>query len=207
MTASPTPSSARAAGKAQSRLKLIEAAATAIYRNGLRGATIGEIQAISGLSRGMINLHFNSKENLLLAVAEHLASQYEAHMAAALEGAGEAPQAQLKALFRADLDPLVLNARDVAIWFSFRAEGHATPAFQAQINTRGGGFAQILGGVCAALTPGEDGNPRFATLALMSLAEGLWTDFHVNPDRFDRDEALAMCFYVAERLFPGRFSA
>lgn len=200
-------SSARAAGKAQSRLKLIDAAATAIYSHGLRGATIGEIQAISGLSRGMINLHFDSKENLLLAVAEHLATGYEAHMGAALAGAGRSPDAQLKALFAADLDPAVLNARDVAIWFSFRAEGHATPAFKAHISTRSGGFAKMLEGVCRALTDESNGNPRLATHALMSLAEGLWTDFHVNPDRFDRDEALRTCFYVAERLFPGRFSA
>lgn len=207
MSDTTAPSTARAAGKAQSRLKLIEAAAMAIHRHGLRGATIGEIQAISGLSRGMINLHFDGKENLLLAVAEHLANRYEAHMGAALAGAGEEPQDQLKALFRADLDPAVLNARDVAIWFTFRAEGHANPAFKAHISTRSGGFAQMLGQVCGALTQASHGDARLAALALMSLAEGLWTDFHLNPDRFDREEALRMCFYVAERLFPGRFLA
>lgn len=195
---------ARDLSKAQSRARLIDAAATSIHRHGMRGATIGEIQAISNLSRGMISLHFRSKENLLLAVAEHLANAYDAHMEQAINAAGSDPKEQLLALFRADLDPKILNSRDVSIWFSFRAEGHANPQFQTYIGTRSGHFARLLMGICKALTPiphHPANAPALAASALMSLLEGIWTDFHLNPDNFNREEALQTCLYVADRLF------
>lgn len=202
---SPKPEGARARSKAESRARLMDAAAEAIFRHGIRGTTIGEIQSISGLSRGMINLHFASKENLLLAVACELTQRYDAHMDKVIAEAGRDPSDQLRAVFAADLDPQVLNARDVAIWFSFRSEMHSNPAFRSQISTRSGGFASRLGGICQALV--EQGqSPDLATHALMAMLEGLWTDFHLNPDEFERDKALRTCLYTAEHLFPGRFS-
>ena len=210
MAPTTTQPTARAAGKAQSRQRLIEAAATAIQRHGIHGTTIGEIQKLSGLSRGMIALHFQGKENLLLAVAEDLCAGYVTHMAQAIDAAGPDPQARLLALFQADLDPKILNARDVAIWFSFRAEMHANPAFRAHIGTRSGGFSDLVQGVCAELlpaTPHPQNAAQLAAHALVSLMEGLWTDFHLNPEGFDRDAALQTCIYVAARLFPGGFEA
>lgn len=200
-----SPRSAREASKAQSRARLIDATAEAIHRHGIRGATIGEIQAISGLSRGMINLHFDGKENLLLATARSLTQAYDAHVETAIAAAGSDPAAQLRALFQADLDAKVLNARAVAIWFSFRAEMHANPAFKADISTRSGGFSTRLGAICAAMGLSPD-EARLASFALIALLEGLWTDFHLDPEGFDRQEAFETCLYTAGRFFPGHFS-
>lgn len=197
-------SSARDLSKAQSRTRLIEAAADSIYRHGIRGTTIGEIQAISGLSRGMINLHFKSKENLLLAVAQSLSERYDLHLGRAIAGAGGSAQAQLVALFRADLDPVVLSARDVSIWFALRAEVHANPAFRPYISTRSGIVHERLTAICAALTPAPcnpPDAPRLAAHALLSLLEGIWNDFHMSPESFDADEALQVCQFTARKFF------
>ncbi|MFK7939878.1 MAG: TetR family transcriptional regulator C-terminal domain-containing protein [Roseovarius sp.] len=198
------PQTLREKSKAQSRARLIEAAAEVVSRHGVHGTTIGEIQKVSGLSRGMINLHFDGKENLLLAVARDLTQRYDAHMGQVIAAAGADPSAQLRAVFEADLHPSVLNARDVAIWFSFRAEMHANPTFLAEISTRSGGFPARLDGICAALLPAEEA-PALATNALIAMLEGLWTDYHLNPQGFDRDKAWQTCLYAAARLFPGRF--
>ncbi len=198
------PKGAREQSKEKSRARLIAAAAESISLHGVHGTTIGEIQKISGLSRGMINLHFDGKENLLLAVAQDLTRRYDSHMGQVIADAGPEPSAQLRAVFQADLDPCVLNKRDVAIWFSFRAEMHANPVFRAEISTRSGGFAARLNGICAALTPRPEASGR-TTTALIAMLEGLWTDFHLDPDRFDRDEAQQACLHVAARLFPETF--
>lgn len=55
--------SAREASKAKIRAHLLDSAAEAIFQFGYRGTTIANIQHLSGLSRGMINLHFKSKDN------------------------------------------------------------------------------------------------------------------------------------------------
>jgi AcrR family transcriptional regulator len=66
----------RSARKAQTRSSLLAAAARVYARSGFGGATLDEVAAEAGFTKGAVYSHFGSKENLLLALMEeHLASQ------------------------------------------------------------------------------------------------------------------------------------
>jgi AcrR family transcriptional regulator len=66
----------RDARKARTREALLEAAARVYARSGFDGATLDEVAAEAGFSKGAVYGHFGSKENLLLALmAEHLAKE------------------------------------------------------------------------------------------------------------------------------------
>jgi AcrR family transcriptional regulator len=66
----------RSARKAETRARLLEAAARVYARRGFNGATLEEVAAEAGFTKGAVYAHFGSKENLLLAlVEEHLAQQ------------------------------------------------------------------------------------------------------------------------------------
>jgi AcrR family transcriptional regulator len=66
----------RSARKAQTRARLLEAAASVYAKRGFNGATLEEVAADAGFTKGAVYAHFGSKENLLLALLEeHLASQ------------------------------------------------------------------------------------------------------------------------------------
>ena len=66
----------RSARKAQTRSSLLSAAARVYARRGFGGATLDEVAAEAGFTKGAVYSHFGSKENLLLALMEeHLASQ------------------------------------------------------------------------------------------------------------------------------------
>jgi AcrR family transcriptional regulator len=66
----------RSARKALTRERLLEAAARVYAQRGFGGATLDEVAAEAGLTKGAVYSHFGSKENLLLALLEeHLASQ------------------------------------------------------------------------------------------------------------------------------------
>jgi AcrR family transcriptional regulator len=66
----------RSARKAQTRERLLEAAARVYARRGFGGATLDEVAAEAGFTKGAVYSHFGSKENLLLTLAEeHLATQ------------------------------------------------------------------------------------------------------------------------------------
>jgi AcrR family transcriptional regulator len=66
----------RSARKAQTRERLLEAAARVYARRGFSGATLEEVASEAGFTKGAVYAHFGSKENLLLAlVEEHLAGQ------------------------------------------------------------------------------------------------------------------------------------
>jgi AcrR family transcriptional regulator len=66
----------RSARKAETRARLLEAAARVYARRGFNGATLDEVAAEAGFTKGAVYGHFGSKENLLLALLdEHLARQ------------------------------------------------------------------------------------------------------------------------------------
>ena len=66
----------RSARKAQTRARLLEAAAQVYARRGFAGATLEEVASEAGFTKGAVYAHFGSKENLLLALMEeHLAGQ------------------------------------------------------------------------------------------------------------------------------------
>lgn len=192
----------------QNRKQLIEAAADAIHKFGIRGTTAAKIQELSGLSRGMVNLHFGSKEKLLLAVAEELSARYAQRWQAIAADPDLGAADKLVSIIQADFDPGVLNARDVAIWFSFRAEALSNPMIFPFIDSRDKGFRAVILQLLEKIQEEgsyPDANPKLATEALIALLEGLWTDFHLHSDIFKPDEALKICLFVLSSMFPGHF--
>jgi AcrR family transcriptional regulator len=66
----------RSARRAETRARLLQAAARVYARCGFNGATLDEVAAEAGFTKGAVYDHFGSKENLLLALMEeHLAGQ------------------------------------------------------------------------------------------------------------------------------------
>jgi AcrR family transcriptional regulator len=66
----------RSARKAETRARLLDAAARVYAKRGFGGATLDEVAAEAGFTKGAVYGHFGSKENLLLALMEeHLAAQ------------------------------------------------------------------------------------------------------------------------------------
>jgi AcrR family transcriptional regulator len=72
----------RSERKAATRARLLEAAARVYARRGFAGATLDEVAAEAGFTKGAVYGHFGSKENLLLALLqEHLAGQIAEQLA------------------------------------------------------------------------------------------------------------------------------
>jgi AcrR family transcriptional regulator len=71
----------RSARRAETRARLLAAAAEVYALRGFGGATLDEVAAQAGLTKGAVYDHFGSKENLLLAlVEEYLAAQLAAQL-------------------------------------------------------------------------------------------------------------------------------
>ncbi|MCB2130432.1 MAG: TetR family transcriptional regulator C-terminal domain-containing protein [Rhodobacteraceae bacterium] len=194
--------------KERHRKALIEATADAILDHGLASVSISRILEIAGLSRGMVNLHFSTKNGLLIEVARYFADAYVENWQQAMEAAGPRPEDQLRALIKADFDPSVLNRRAMAVWMAFRAEAHSTPEYLPFIDSRDTRMQKTLHQICATLTregPYPHIYPRYAAHAFIAVLEGLWTDFHLHPDRFNRDEAREVVLHMARGFFPRHF--
>jgi len=70
----------RAEQSAATRQRLIDGAARLFARNGYAASSVAAIGEEAGVSRGLVNFHFSTKEKLLHAVIEQLVASLEERM-------------------------------------------------------------------------------------------------------------------------------
>lgn len=86
-----------AAGGADPRDALLDAAKLAFARRGFAGASVREIAREAGVTPALANYYFGDKAGLLDAVIEHRVAPLAAALAAGIAAAGEDPVAALRA--------------------------------------------------------------------------------------------------------------
>ena len=193
------------------RLALIEAVLDSVAEKGISETSVSEIIQRAGLSRGMIHLHFGGKDNLLHAAARHSSEEYYDGLEAVLQTAGDSGQERVEMIVRGDLSKRVLNTRNVSIWYAFRGEARNRSAIAEYSDTRDARLRNMTLNAFTRIvrdTNCEDptGVARDATHGTLALLEGMWTDFLLHPDRFDRDEATRIVFRFLAAMFPAHFT-
>jgi AcrR family transcriptional regulator len=77
------------------RTQILEAAARIVEREGVKSVTFDSVAAEAGLTKGGLLYHFASREDLVQAIHQHLADQWEADLSAAAgKSAAEATPAE-----------------------------------------------------------------------------------------------------------------
>lgn len=198
----------RTASKAQRRTQLIEATIRSIAENGLSDTTIAAVASEAGLSQGIINLHFESKEKLLLATLARVVDEYGHLWEAALEAAPDNPADRLAALVEVDFHPSVCDRNKLAVWFAFWSESKARPTYRKLCAARDRDYDRVMRTLCTELVR-EGGythiDPEFAARALGAITEGLWLDMLANPRSLSRRQALQVSMTYLAHLFPKHF--
>lgn len=204
--------SKRGISRERNRMALIEAALDCVSELGMANTSVSAIIDRSGLSRGMIHLHFNGKAKLMDAAISHSSDLYYEALDRLLEQAGSdaSPQARIEAIIRSDLSPEVMNTRNVRIWYAFRGEAHNHETIKLYSDTRHERLRKMI--FQSFLTifrlAGMDdpaGIARDVTHGTLALMEGMWTDFLLHPEAFDRDEACRIIFRFLAALSPQHF--
>ena len=106
--------STRTVSKAQRREQLIRATMKCVARNGLSATTMAEVTKEAGLSLGIVNLHFQSKEKLLVETLRYVAAEYQAewHRAVSIDGS---PAERLANLIEVDFSAKVCRREKLAV--------------------------------------------------------------------------------------------
>jgi TetR/AcrR family transcriptional repressor of bet genes len=198
----------RKASKETRRLQLIEATIDSLARRGYAETTMADVADGAGLSRGIVNFHFESKDKLLVATLQHMADEYAAHWRSALEKAGDAPARKLAALVAADFDRAVCNRRKLAAWCAFWGEARSRPTYRALCGARDEAYQNLLAELCAALV--EEGgyklDARDTALALDAMLEGLWLRLMMGGEAMTRERALQAANGHLATVFPRHFT-
>ena len=104
----------RRAARDVRRNQLIQATIAVLARKGYSAVTLADVAKTAGLSSGIVNFHFTSKDGLLEAVLNYLSTEYRENWSARMRAAGPSPSAQLKAVVLADFDIKVFTPEKLA---------------------------------------------------------------------------------------------
>lgn len=170
------PGRQRKAPKEARRQQLIEATIDSLAKRGYAETTMADIADGAGLSRGIVNFHFESKEKLLIATLQFLYDEYAAHVAAAVEKAGPRAADQLWAVLAADFDRRVCTRRKIAAWCAFWGEAKSRPTYQSLCGSRDDFYQQRVQGLLAELKAegGYGFDAEALAVSLCAMLEGLW---------------------------------
>jgi len=202
------PGSRRTAVRARRRAELIAATMKCIARKGISGTTLADVASQAGLSQGIVNLHFDSKDNLLRDTLRHLADEYRTHFERALERAPDSPAACLDALIELDLSPSICQPAKLAVWFAFWGEVKSRPTYRAICNELDDYYDGVVERLCGdVIREGgyDDVRADYVAIALTSMTNGLWLSCLLSPQDWDRHVARASVHAYLATIFPQHF--
>ncbi|MFZ1815881.1 MAG: TetR family transcriptional regulator C-terminal domain-containing protein [Rhizobiaceae bacterium] len=189
------------------REQLINATIDSLAKRGYAATTLADVADGAGLSRGIVNFHFDSKEKLLIETLQSMSDEYGRHWREALAGAGGQAAQQLRMLIRADLDKKICNSRLISAWAAFWAEAKTRPSYQKLCWDRDDDYLGEIRRVCTALK--EEGNyafdPKNVAVAIYCMQEGLWLRLMLGGREFKREGAVAAAMELLGSLFPLHF--
>ncbi|MBM2714155.1 transcriptional regulator BetI [Mesorhizobium caraganae] len=197
----------RKASKEVRQQQLIEATIDSLAKRGYAETTMADVADGAGLSRGIVNFHFESKEKLLIATLQYMYDEYSAHWRAALQKAGDDPARQLQVLVWADFDRSICNKRKLAAWLAFWGEAKSRPVYQALSSSRDAYYQQVFIDLCATLkeSGGYAYEPQVMALALSAMLEGLWLRLMMGTEDTTRETALQAANAFLAAAFPKHY--
>jgi AcrR family transcriptional regulator len=198
----------RTASKEARRQQLIEATIKCISKRGIGSTTLGDVAKEAGLSQGIVNLHFESKDNLFNETLRYLAEEYKSLFEKTLEKSGPGAADKLLALMELDLKPSVCDQKKIAVWFGFWGEVKAMPAYRKMCNEYDHGYDRVIERLSKEIiAEGKYDNINAKNIAdvLSSLTNGLWLSCLISPKNWDRHAALDSVKGYLKSVFPQHY--
>ncbi len=191
------------------RQLLIKATLDTIADIGVTDTSVSRICERSGLSRGMIHLHFGGKDNLLTAAAQHFSTEYYAEMDRLTDlGSDASPEDRVMAVIEADLSEALLNPRSTKIWHAFRGIASSHPGIARYSSTQDPKLVETLRHAFMEIAQQNGHDPNLvndATSGTLALLEGMWVNYLTDMQVFSRRRSAGLIRRFLAGLFPGKF--
>jgi TetR/AcrR family transcriptional repressor of bet genes len=200
----------RAEGKQRSRQKLITATLNSIAKRGFADTTLARVSAGAGLSRGIVNFHFRSKDALFLETLKFMSNEYQENWTRAFDETGPSAAEKLEAVMMADFEPPISNRNRIAAWFAFYGEAKSRPTYMAACADRDQVTYEVMVELCRTIIE-EGGYPNLAPDRVAdgfgTMTEGLWLDLLIWPHNSSPELAKQTLRTYLTALFPKHFPA
>ena len=198
----------RTASRERRRQQLIDATIKCIARKGMGNTTLGDVAGAAGLSQGIVNLHFESKDNLLNETLRFIADEYKTQFNHVLDKSGPGAANKLRALMELDLRPSILDRRKLAVWFAFWGEVKSRPTYRKICEKSDEYYDDVVRELCDELIIAggyKNISASAVTTALTSMTNGMWLSCLISTRLFDRQDAMIAIEEYLHSIFPKHF--
>ena len=207
-TESGTPSDSRTQAKQRRREQLIKATIKCVAKRGFSATTMADITREAGLSLGIVNLHFKSKDKLLLETLKYLSDEYRHHWENTLEKSGPAPADKLTAIVHLDFSKAICDRKKLAVWFAFWGETRSRPIYMKTCAEYDNHYVQVEAELFAEMLRDNDEiqhDPVILATTMDALIDGLWLDMVLTPTEVNRNQARNLVFNYLHTVLPDYF--
>jgi len=179
---------------AERRDELIAAGIVCLGRGGMAGFTIDQICKQAGISRGLINHHFNTKDELLSAIYAYMTDHliYEYHCENDLE--------LLESIIETSFDEKSFNRSNLRAWLAIWGQVGSNEALSKLHKIRYDHYKEsikeALRWISNGMTKGISNHFEIDSVArqMIALIDGLWLEYCLHSDGFSLTLARADCY-------------
>ena len=174
----------------QRRSELIDAGIACLGRGGMSAFTIDQICRQAGVSRGLINHHFDSKEELLVSIYAQMTEYLGRDHAAA------APRQQIASLIDSSFDAASFKKSKLRAWLAIWWQVATHVELKSLHQQRYQKYRLQLVDALAVISTAEQLAIDADSVArqLIALIDGLWLAYCLHSDGFSLDDARADCY-------------
>ena len=185
------------------RRLLIEATMRSIAKYGYAGTTIETICSEAQVSRGLINHHFGSKEELIRQSYKALRDEWMAATHGSLAEHYADPEDKLRAMIRVSFGPTMFRQEYLGIWAGFWSAIGKSPALRKMNRELFDKDREAYEAIFEEIgrKRGKRIDARRAALTVIALIDGFWLEWFLDPKSFTAAEAEAACLAFAAQAF------
>lgn len=208
MTIPADPKKPRTTTPAIRRKQLVAATINCIARSGISGTTLAAIAKEAGVSLGLANFHFKSKDILLSETLKHLAEEHREMWMRDLRRSDLTSADKLRSIITAQFHASICSRKKLSVWFAFFGETAHRKSYRSitsQIDMeRQELCTELLEDI---IKEGDyvEADAENIALTLEGMFDGLWLNMLMYPAKFTREKATHQVLNYLEMFFPRHF--
>lgn len=190
----------RADVKDKRKSQLIAAALDSVAKRGLMETTITHISKGAGMSRGIVNFYFDSKEMMMREALKTMIDEYQDALREALTGGSDDPHARLIALVDAHFSKKLCSAKRLNVMSAFWGHAASQAAYRNQLEASDMAVERAFTACFAHLQDADLNTASHLARQLHALIRGLWLSYMLNPQTVAREALVQECYDFITRL-------
>ena len=197
----------RSENKKNSNLRLISSTIKNLSKKGINDLTMNDVSQGAGLSQGIVNFHFKSKELLLIETLKFISNEYLTSFDKYLKKAGDDPKLKIINMIENDFSSKICSPEKISVWFTFLSETKFKPAYRQICRERDLYYQNVTEDIFDELLKIEKNklSKKNLAIAFHALIMGLWLNQLDEPMKYNRKESKKICLDYLKSHFPKQF--